>query len=43
MYAQVQNIIARCEQCDRMKISFSYRQFMFFSVPYSGHVLSFVM
>jgi hypothetical protein len=24
MYVQVQDIIARCEQCDRVKISFSY-------------------
>ncbi len=25
IYAQVRNIITRCEQCDRMKISFSFR------------------
>ncbi len=24
MYAQVQDIIARCEQCDRVRISFSF-------------------
>jgi hypothetical protein len=30
MYVQVQNVIARCEQCDRMKISFFYQQLMFF-------------
>jgi hypothetical protein len=26
MYAQVQDIIARCEQCDRVRTSFSSRQ-----------------
>ncbi len=25
MYAQVRNVIARCEQCDRMGTSFSFR------------------
>jgi hypothetical protein len=25
MYAQVRDVIARCEQCDRMKTSFSSR------------------
>jgi hypothetical protein len=24
MYAQVRNVIARCEQCDRMRTSFSF-------------------
>jgi hypothetical protein len=28
MYAQVQDVIARCEQCDRVKISFSFRKLM---------------
>jgi len=28
MYAQVRNVIARCEQCDRVKTSFSFRQLM---------------
>jgi hypothetical protein len=27
MYAQVRNIIASCEQCDKVKTSFSSRQF----------------
>jgi hypothetical protein len=26
MYAQVRDIIARCEQCDRVRTSFSSRQ-----------------
>jgi hypothetical protein len=30
MYVQVQDIIARCEQCDRMRISFSFRQLTFY-------------
>jgi hypothetical protein len=33
MYAQVQDIIARCEQCDRVKTSFSFRQLMFSPLP----------
>jgi len=41
MYVQVQNFIARCEQCDKVKTSLSSRQHM--STPYSGHVLSLVM
>jgi len=28
MYAQVRDIIARCEQCDRVRTYFSFRQFM---------------
>jgi hypothetical protein len=30
MYAQVRNIIARCEQCDRLRTSFSSRQLTLF-------------
>ncbi len=26
MYVQVQNVIAWCEQCDKVRISFSFRQ-----------------
>ncbi len=33
MYAQVQNIIATCEQCDRMRTSFSFRQLMLSPFP----------
>jgi hypothetical protein len=29
MYAQVRDIIARCEQCDRVRTSFSSQQLMF--------------
>jgi hypothetical protein len=36
MYAQVRDVIARCEQCDRMKISFSFRQFTFFPLLVQG-------
>jgi hypothetical protein len=36
MYAQVQIVIARYEQCDRVKISFSFRQFMFSPFPIQG-------
>jgi hypothetical protein len=33
MYVQAQNIIARCEQCDRVKTSFSFRQLTFSPLP----------
>jgi transposase InsO family protein len=33
MYAQVRNIIARCEQCDRVKTSFSSQQLTLFPLP----------
>jgi hypothetical protein len=33
MYAQVQDIIARCEQCDRVTTSFSSRQLTLFPLP----------
>jgi hypothetical protein len=36
MYAQVRNIIARCEQCDRVKTSFSYQQFTLSPLPIQG-------
>jgi len=36
MYAQVQDVIARCEQCDKIKTSFSFRQLMFFPLPIQG-------
>ncbi len=36
MYVQVRDIIARCEQCDKVKTSFSSRQFMFFPFPIQG-------
>jgi hypothetical protein len=36
MYAQVRNVIARCEQCDRMRTSFSFQQFTFFPLPIQG-------
>jgi len=35
MYAQIRDVTARCEQCDRVRTSFS--------TPYSMHVLSLVM
>jgi len=33
MYAQVRDIIARCEQCDRMRTSFSSRQLTLSPLP----------
>jgi hypothetical protein len=30
MYVQVQDVIVRCEQCDRVNSSFSSQQFTFF-------------
>ncbi len=36
MYAQVQDIIARCEQCDRVRISFSFWQLTLFPLPIQG-------
>jgi hypothetical protein len=36
MYVQVWNIIARCEQCDRMRTSFSFWQLMFSPLPIQG-------
>jgi hypothetical protein len=33
MDAQVRDVIARCEQCDRVRISFSSRQLTFFPLP----------
>jgi hypothetical protein len=36
MYAQVWDIIARCEQCDRVKTSFSSRQLTFSPLPIQG-------
>jgi len=36
MYAQVQDIIARCEQCDRVRTSFSSRQLTLFPLPIQG-------
>jgi GGDEF domain-containing protein len=36
MYAQVRNIIARCEQCDRVKTSFSSQQLTLSPLPIQG-------
>ncbi len=36
MYAQVQDIIARCEQCDRVRTSFSSRQLTLSPLPIQG-------
>ncbi len=36
MYAQVQNIIARCEQCDRARTSFSSQQLTFSPLSIQG-------
>jgi hypothetical protein len=36
MYAQVRNIIARCEQCDRMRTYFSFRQLTLSPLPIQG-------
>jgi hypothetical protein len=38
MYAQVRNIIVRCEQWDRMGTSFSFQQFTLFPLPIQGMV-----
>jgi len=44
MYVQVQDVIAMCEQCDRMKTSFSFRQLTLSPLPIKacfivGHVI----
>ncbi len=39
MYVQVRDVIVRCEQCDKMKTSFSFRQLTL----YSRYVVSMVM
>ncbi len=36
MYAQVRDIIARCEQCDRVRTSFSSRQLTLSPLPIQG-------
>jgi hypothetical protein len=36
MYAQVRNIIARCEQCDRVRTFLSFWQFMLSPLPIQG-------
>jgi len=36
MYVQVRDAIARCEQCDRMRFSFSFRQFTLFPLLIQG-------
>jgi hypothetical protein len=36
MYAHVQDIIARCEQCDRVKTSFSFQQLTLSPLPIQG-------
>jgi hypothetical protein len=36
MYVQIQDVIARCEQCDRVKTSFSSRQLMLSPFPIQG-------
>ncbi len=36
MYVQVRDIIARCEQCDRMRNSFSFRQLTLSPLPIQG-------
>jgi hypothetical protein len=36
MYVQVRNFIARCEQCDRVRTSFSSWQHTFFPFPIHG-------
>ncbi len=36
MYAQVRNVIARCEQCDRVRTSFCSRQFTLSPQPIQG-------
>jgi hypothetical protein len=36
MYAQVRDIIASCEQCDKMRTSFSSQQLMLSPLPIQG-------
>jgi hypothetical protein len=36
MYVQVRNIIAKCEQCDRVRTSSSFRQLMLSPFPIWG-------
>jgi len=36
MYAQVRDVIARCEQCDGVRTSFSSRQLTLFPLPIQG-------
>jgi hypothetical protein len=36
MYAQVQDIIARCEQCDKVKTYLSFQQLTLFPLPIQG-------
>ncbi len=36
MYAQVRDLIARCEQCDRVRTSFSSRQLTLSPLPIQG-------
>jgi hypothetical protein len=36
MYAQVRNVIIRCEQCDRVKTSFSFQQLTLSPLPILG-------
>ncbi len=36
MYAQVRDVIARCEQCDRVRTSFSSRQLTLSPLPIQG-------
>jgi hypothetical protein len=36
MYVQVGDVIVRCEQCDRVKTSFSFRQLTFSPLPIQG-------
>jgi hypothetical protein len=36
MYVQGQNIIARCEQCDKVRTSFSSQQLMLSPFPIQG-------
>jgi len=36
MYAQVRDVIARCEQCDRVRTSFSFQQLMLSPLPIQG-------
>ncbi len=36
MHAQVRNVIARCEQCDKVRTSFSFQQLTFFPLLIHG-------
>jgi len=36
MYAQVRDVIARCEQCDRVRTFFSFRQLTLSPLPIQG-------